>query len=305
MVQTATNRTHFRMLPGFIYTPAGSGNEPESILIPCTPQQITFTLAGANPIDAGVYTYIFAGPGITGNFTVSVTLGAVTPTAGSVTVAAALNADPQASQFFDWTSALGVVTGVAKSANTSFAVPGTTTQGATTNTAAISVASAANALRMGVFYVYGSTTYTSGGVTNTPRSAWPAVLPTTATTAATLRGVVARPANQTALSPTFNDATTFDAYPAGATGFGCLRGQVCAVVDPASGTLSVGSAVYVVLGAGTYSIIGAVADAADGGNTLRLDNTTPVRARVVAVEETFQIGNYSSRCVLIEVNQTN
>ena len=305
MVQTATNRAHFRMLPGFIYTPVGSGNEPESILIPCTPQQLTFTLAGADPITAGDYEYRFVGPGLTGAFTVTVTQAAVTPTAASVIVAAALNADPQAGQFYSWTSALGVVTGVAKSANTSFALPTTTTNAPTTNTAAISVAAAANSLRMGVFYVYASTTYTSGAVTNTPRGAWPVALPTTATTAATLRGVVARPANQTALSPTFNDATTFDQYTAGQVGFGCLRGQVCTVVDPASGTMNVGDSVYVVLGAGTYSVIGAVADAADGGNTLILNTTTPVRARIVADEETFSIGNYSGRCVLLEVNQTN
>ena len=306
MVQTATNRAHYRMLPGFIYTPVGAGNEPESILIPCTPQQMTFTLAGANPIDAGDYDYNFVGPGLTGAFTVTVTQAAVAPTAASVVVAAALNADAQAGQFYQWTSALGVVTGVAKSANTSFALPTTSTVGATTNTAAISVAAAQNALRMGVFYVYGSSTYTSGAVTNTPRGAWPVALPSGSTTIALLRGVVARPANQTALSPTFQDYNTYDAYPAGAAGFGCLRGQVCAVVDPASGTMSIGSQVNVVIAAGTYSVIGSVTDAADGGNTLRLDNTTPVRARVVANEETFQMGTgYSSRCVLIEVNQTN
>jgi hypothetical protein len=69
--------------------------------------------------------------------------------------------------------------------------------------------------------------------------------------------------------------------------------------------MNVGDSVYVVLGAGTYSVIGAVADAADGGNTLILNTTTPVRARIVADEETFSIGNYSGRCVLLEVNQTN
>ena len=70
--------------------------------------------------------------------------------------------------------------------------------------------------------------------------------------------------------------------------------------------MSIGSQVNVVIAAGTYSVIGSVTYAADGGNTLRLDNTTPVRARVVANEETFQMGTgYSSRCVLIEVNQTN
>jgi len=307
MVQTTTNRAHARMLPGFIYTPTGAGNEPESIQIPCTPQQLTFTLAGADPITAGDYDYNFVGPGLTGAFTVTVTQAAVTPTAASVIVAAALNADAQAGQFYKWTSALGVVTGVAKSANVSFALPTTSTNAPTTNTAAISVVAAQNALRMGVFYVLGSSTYTSGAITNTPRGAWPVTLPTVATTIPQLRGVVARPENQTQLSPTFSDYNSFDAYPAPSVGFGCLRGQVCAVVDPASATMSVGSDVFVVIAAGTYSVIGSVAAATDGGNTLQLNNTAGVvRARVVADEETFTMGTgYSSRCVLIEVNQTN
>lgn len=304
MTQSATYRSHFRTLPGHIYTPEGPGRETESITIPCTPQQITFTLAGADPITAGDYDYNFVTP--SGNFTVTVTQAAVTPTAASVIVAAALNADPNASAIFNWTSALGVVTGVALSGNLSIAVPTTSTVAPTTNTAAISVANAANSLRMGVFYTYGASVYTSGAVTNTPRGARTAALPTTATTAATLRGVVARPVNQTELSPTFIDSTTPDAYVAGQVGFGALRGEVCVVVDPASGTLDAfADAVYVVLATGTYSIVGSVADAADGGNTLRLDNTTPVRARVTGVEETFTMGAFSGRCVVLKVNQTN
>ena len=306
MTQTTTIRNHYRTLPGFVYTPNGAGNEPESILIPMTPQQVTFTLAGADPITAGDYEYRFVGPGMTGAFTVTVTQAAVTPTAASVVAAAALNADPNSAQFFTWTSALGVVTGKAKSANTSFPLPTTTTNAPTTNTAAISVAAAANSLRMGVWYVYGSKTYAGGAVTNTPRGANVAQLPGASTTIPQLRGVVARPANQTQLSPLFLDALTADAYPAGSVGFGALRDEVCTVVDPASGVMTPDSQVHVVIAAGTYSIIGAVADAADGGNTLRLDNTTGVvRARVTAVEETFALSNYSGRCVVLEVNQTN
>lgn len=305
MTQSTTTRSYFRLAPGFVYTPEGPGRETESIEVPCTPQQVTFTLAGADPITAGDYEYRFVSPSLTGAFTVTVTQAAVTPTAASVIVAAALNADPNASQLFEWSSALGVVTGVAKSANTSIALPTTTTNAPTTNTAAISVASAANSLRMGVFYQYGSTTYTSGALTNTPRGAWPAVAVSGSTTVATLRGVVGRPANQTQLSPTFDDSTTPDAYLAGQVGFGVLRGQVCAVVDPASATMTVGGQVHVVIAAGTYSVLGSVASAADGGNTLRLDNTTPVRARVTAAQETFVIGNYSGTCVLLQVNQTN
>lgn len=305
MTQSTTIRYNYRLAPGQIYTPEGAGRETESIEIPCTPQQITFTLAGADPITAGDYEYQFVSPSLTGAFTVTVTQAAVTPTAASVIAAAALNADPDASQLFTFTSALGVVTGVAKSANTSIALPTTTTNAPTTNTAAISVASAANSLRFGVFYTYGSTTYTSGALTNTPRGAFPAVLPVVGTTIAQLRGVVARPANQTQLSATFDDSTTPDAYLAGQVGFGCLRGTVCVVVDPASATMNVGSAVHVVKATGTYSVVGSVASAADGGNTLRLDDTTPVRARVVAAQETLQIGNYSGTCVLLQVNQTN
>ena len=303
MTQQITNRSHYRTLPGFIYTPEGAGRETESLEIPYTPQQLTFTIAGANPIDAGDYQFQFVGP--LGPFTVTVTLGAVTPTAAATTIAAALNADALAGYYFSWASALGVVTGIAKSSNTSFPLPGTTTNGATTNTPAISVASAANALRMGLFYVYGSAPYV-GAITATPRGARVAALPSGSTTIPDLRGVIARPVNQTQLSPTFVDSNSFDAYPAGSVGFGALRGTVCTVVDPASTTMSVGSQVHVVIAAGAFTVRGAVAASDDGGNTLRLDNTTGVvRARVVAPEETFQIGNYSGRVVVLEVNQTN
>ncbi len=305
MTQSTTTRYNFRYAPGHIFTPEGPGRETEAITIPYTPQQVTFTLAGADPITAGDYDYNFVAPNITGAFTVTVTQAAVTPTAASVIVAAALNADPNSSALFKWTAALGVVTGVAKSADLSIAVPTTTTNAPTTNTAAISVAAAANALSMGIWYVYGSTTYTSGGISNTPRGAFPAVLPVVGTTVDLLRGVVARPANQTTLSANFID-TALDRYEAGQVGFGALRGRVCCVVDPASTTMIVGSTVHVVKAAGTYSVIGSVAVAADGGNTLRMDNTTGVvRARVVMDEETLTFGGYSGRCVLLQVNQTN
>lgn len=301
MSQFITNRSHFRTLPGHVYTPQGGGHEGESILVPYTPQQITFTLAGADPITAGDYTYTFAA--VTGSFTVSVTLAAVTPTAASVIVAAALNASPQASALYTFTSALGVVTGIAKSANTSLAVPGTTTNAPTTNTAAISVAAAANSLRMGLFYVYG-TVPQPYAITGTPRGARAAALPSGSTTVALLRGVVERVVNQTTLSPTFIDSSA-DAYPAGSVAPGILRGEVCCVIDPASPAMTVDGQVHVVIAAGAYSVIGSVVSVADGGNTLRLDNTTPVRGRCTAVEETFAMGSYSGRCCVIEVNQTN
>jgi hypothetical protein len=301
MTQSITTRSNFRMLPGHIYTPDVPGREPESLYAPYTPQQLTFTLAGADPITAGIYTYSFVTP--TGSFTVSVTQLAVTPTAASVIVAAALNADPQASALFTWTSALGVVTGVARSANTSIAVPGTTTNAPTTNTAAQSVANAANSLRMGLWYRH-STVVQPYAISGTPRGANRAALPTGATTIAQLRGVIARAVNQTTLSPLFQDGLTYDSYLAGQVFPGLLRGQICTVVDPASAAMSPGSQVHVVIAAGAYSVIGSVAAAADGGNTLRLDDTTPVRARVTAIEETLSLG-LPQRLVALNINQTN
>lgn len=301
MTQFTTYRSHFRTLPGHVYTPQGGGHEGESLLAPYTAQQITFTIAGANPIDAGDYSFSFVGP--TGAFTVTVTLGAVTPTVAATAIAAALTASPQASQLFTWTSALGVVTGVAKSASLSIAVPGTTTVGATTNTAAISVPSAANSIRMGLWYVYG-TTPSPYAITGTPRGARVAALPNGSTTIPLLRGVVERVVNQTTLASNFIDSSA-DAYPAGSIFPGILRGEVCCVIDPASPAITVDGQVHVVIASGAYSVIGSIVSVADGGNTLRLDNSTPVRARCTAVEETFTMGSYSGRCAVIEVNQTN
>ena len=301
MTQTVSYAHHFRTLPGHVYSPTGAGNEPESIFIPYTLQQLTFTLAGADPITAGVYEYRFVGPA--GAFTVSVTQVAVTPTAASVIVAAALNADPTASGLYTWTSAAGVVTGVAKSGLTSIALPTTTTNAPTTNTAAISVAAAVNTMRLGLWYVYASTTYVGGAVTNTPRGAWTVTNVSGSTTVEQLRGVVARSPLQTTLG-TFTDNTAPDAYRSGQFGFGLNRGRVCTVVSPESGILTPASALYVVKAVGTNSIVGAVTSLADGGNTLRVDNTTPGRARVLDDEESFAFGAYSGRCVPLIVNQT-
>ena len=81
------------------------------------------------------------------------------------------------------------------------------------------------------------------------------------------------------------------------------------VVDPASGTMTPAGEVHVVIAAGAYSVIGAVANAADGGNTIRIDNApTGVilgRVPVDGFEETLAIGNYSVRQVKLKVNRGN
>ena len=305
MTQTATFRSNFRFLPGFIYTPQGGGHETESIEVPYTAQQFTFTFGGASPLAAGDYVINWTSP-TNGALTTTITSdGALTFAAGANLLAETIGAtNGVLNQFTATSDGVSVVTVVAKSANTDWALPTTSVPGADTLTAAESVAPAAPGLRMGLWYIYDDAA-TALAITGTPRGAFAAKLPVSGTAIADLRGVVARPYNQTTLSPTFQDATSGDAYTAGQAGFGCLRGSVCTVVDPASGTMSPGSQVHVVKATGTYSVVGAVASAADGGNTLRLDNTTPVRARVVAKQESFTMGNYSGLCVLLEVNQTN
>ena len=161
---------------------------------------------------------------------------------------------------------------------------------------------------MGLFYVY-SDLATPYAITGTPRGANIAALPDSGTVIADLRGVVARAVSQTELSATFNDALTNDAYPAGSLAPGLNRGEVVAVVDPASGTMTPGGEVHVVIAAGAYSVIGAVANVADGGNTIRIDNApTGVilgRVPVDGFEETLVMGGYSVRQVKLKVNRGN
>ena len=130
------------------------------------------------------------------------------------------------------------------------------------------------------------------------------------TVIADLRGVVARAVSQTELSATFNDALTNDAYPAGTPAPGANRGEVVAIVDPASATMTPAGEVHVVIAAGTYSVIGSVAAAAGGaGETIRIDNapTGVILGRVPAdgFEETLAIGGYSVRQVKLKVNRGN
>lgn len=307
MVQTTTRQFMPRMLPGHVSTPEGAGREPESFTVPFTPQALTFTVAGTTPAVAGNYTINFVTPA-NGTIPVVVTAtGAETHTQLATAIASAINAKLGVGTLVRATSAVGVVTAVALQAGLSLPVPTTSVPGGTTLTAAQSIAAAAPSLRLGLFYVYGPTPpAVVGAISGTPRAPRTAALPSGSTTVALLRGVVARPVNQTRMSTVGLNASTPDAYEAGQVGFGCLRGRVDVVVDPASGTFTEASEVHVVIAAGTYSIIGSVATAADGGNTLRLDNTVPVRARVVETrEETHAFAGESVRLVRLQVNQTN
>lgn len=310
MVQTTTRTTLLRMLPGHISTPEGPGRETESLMVPYTLQAMTFTLGGDTPVVAGDYVIPFATP-VNGTIAVTVTAtGAQTHTEFATALAAAINAKLGVGSLIYATSALGVVTTTTRNPNLSLTVPTPTVPGATTLTAAQSVAAAAPGLRIGVWYVYGAAPPPIvGAISGTPLAPRSAALPTSSTTAALLRGVVARTANQTQLSNTATlNANTPDAYLAGQVAYGGLRCTVDVVVDPASPSFTEASAVYVVIAAGTYSVIGSVATAADGGNTIHLNNTTPVRARVApgsTQEETHSFGGETVRLVRLQVNQTN
>lgn len=310
MTQINTTRSIGRYLPGHVFTPKGAGNEPESLEVPYTLQSFTFTVAGTEPVVAGDYEIEVVTPA-DGTIVLTVTAdGTETHDAFATAIAAAGAADPVLGGLFYWSAAGDVVTAVAKSNRTSIAEPTTTVPGATTLTADTLTPPGAPRLPMGRFFIYAAPQAILA-VTGTPRGRHIAALPNAATTIATLRGVVARPRNQTELSANFDDGApgTEDAYRAGQMAFGLDRGEICVVVDPASATITdaLDQQVHVVIAAGAYSVIGSVAAAADGANTIRVDNAPAgnILARATMTEETYSLGGTTSRCVLLKVNRTN
>lgn len=318
MSQTSTFRYSFRTAPGMIYSShGGDPYETESLLAGFTLQELELVIAGADPfVASATFTYAFpAQDGSGSTITVTTTVVAATTLADAADqIAAAFMANPQAAALYTATSdGVDTITLVARSANTS--IPAASFVDAWTDahtaTTTQTVAAAAPALSMGLFYVYAASTGFGPGVTTTPRQAPLAALPGASTTVADLRGVIARVVNQTTLSATFqsNLASNPDAYPAGSIFPGMLRGTICAMVDPASpGTMTPGSQIHVVIAAGAYSVIGAVASAADGGNTLRIDNAPAgnILGRVVGPEENLRPFTRSSgRFVPLKVNRTN
>lgn len=309
MTQTVTNRSLYRMLPGLMVTPSGAGTEPESICSPYRVQQFTFTFGGTDPLVAGDYVISWVTP-LNGTITTTATSnGATTYAQAAVLMAAAINQAIGVDSLFYATASGAVVTAYAKSANTNLATPTTAVPGADTLTAAQSVAASAPSLRMGLFYVY-TNPGTPYAITGTPRGANVVAVPNSSTVIADLRGVVARAVSQTELSATFNDSTTNDAYPAGSLAPGLNRGEVVAIVDPNSATMTPGGEVHVVIAAGTYTTVGAVAAAAGAGaETIRIDNApTGVilgRVPVDGFEETLTMGAYSCRQIKLKVNRGN
>lgn len=310
MTQSTTTRSLYRYLPGHVFSPNGAGLERESLEVPYVLQSFTFTLGGTTPVVAGDYTISVVTP-VDGTIVLTVTAaGTETFTQFAAAIVVAAQADANLGGLFNWTSAVGVVTAILKSAVTSIATPTTGVPGATSLTAALLSAASAPLLPMGRFYIYAAA-QTPLAITGTPRGRRVAALPAASTTIATLRGVLGRPVNQTELAADFNDglAANVDAYRPGQMAFGVQRGEVCVVVDPASPTMTdaLDQQVHVVIAAGAYSLIGSVAGVADGGNTIRIDNapTGNLLGRVEGTEETLRLGTVSSRCVMLKVNRTN
>lgn len=307
MTQISTFRFDFRTAPGFIYSPAGE-RETESMCSPFVPQQFTLVFGGASPLAAGDYVVTFVTP-VSGTILVTVNSdGSKTFAAATVELAGLIAAEPALAGLFTVSNnGTTTVTLIARSAQLDLATPTTSVPGADTLTATESVAPSAPSLQMGLFYVYSSVVQPLA-ISGTPRGATPAALPSGSTTIADLRGVIGRVANQTTLSPTFDSLGTVDAYPAGQIWPGLLRGEVAARVDPASAAMTVGGEVHVVIAAGAYSVIGSVASAADGGNTIRIDNapTGNILGRVVQPSENLQPFRTSSGTfVPLKVNRTN
>jgi hypothetical protein len=311
MSQTSTNRFLFRSAPGAIVTPIGGPRETESCYSPYVMQQLEIVLAGADPFAAeATLTIVFPlqdGSGTNGQ--VVVTIPAATTLADATDlVAAAWNAGPQSLQLYSATSdGVDTITLVARSYNTSIpaaSIVGTFSD-AHTATTGQTVAAAAPSIVMGRFYTI-TTVPQPLAISGTPRDARPAATAAGATIT-TLRGVVGREVNSTMLALP-NLQSVPDSYPAGQVWPGVLRGQVYVQVDPASASITEGGQVHVVVAAGAYSMIGAVAAVADGANTVPIFSqpTGNIMATAVSAEENLQPFTTSSgRFVLLKVNRTN
>lgn len=311
MTQTKTLRYNSRTAPGHILSPAGE-RETESMCSPYVLQQLALVIAGADPFAAAAtFTYAFPaqdGTGDTITVTTLIALG-TTLAAAADQIADAFAAEPRANQLYLATSdGIDTITLVARSYSTSIAAASfvDTFSDAHTGTTTQTVAAAAPSLALGLFYVYGA--LLTSTITGGPSGVRAAALPTGATTVADLRGVIGRVVNQTTLPADFaNSGATPDAYPAGYVWPGLNRGIVCVRVDPASTTIGLTSNLFVVIAAGAYSVIGSVAAAADGANTLQIDNSPAgnILASVQSVEENLNPFTVSSgRHVPLKVNRT-
>lgn len=300
MTQQFTTRYRSTMAAGQMYSP-GQERETESLCLPIAAQQLTLTWAGADPSAAGDYTITIPAPwGANVTFTYT-TAGQALALEGPA-LAAAWNADPVFGKLYVASAVGAVVTIVATSQSlsipaASFAI---VVPGATTLTAAQTVANGGASLRMGVLYRFSTATVTGPGITNTFREARAAMALGAGTVLADIRGMVAREANSTELSPTFVE-TNPDQYTAPDIFPGLLRGEGAFIVDPASATLNTATAaIYAVITGGTGTIPGALTSQA-AGNVLVSGASNLIR--IVTAEEQQIFGAPLQRMVRAKINR--
>lgn len=303
MAQTQTQRYSSEGAPGHMYSPPQE-RETESLCLPFTAATFTLTLAGTDPSVAGDYTVSFPAPSggtVTATYT---SPGAIALATEGGNLRDALNADPIFSKYFTATAVGAVVTIVATSPSLNIALADIVTgvPGGTTLTAALVSASGGLTLRMGVLYKFGAAGV-GPAITGTMRQARPASALEVGDVLADIRGGVGRVVNQTTLAADFIE-TAPDAYTSPGIFPGLLRGEIALVVDPASGTIDETTAtVYAVLGVGTHSVIGALTDTADGGNTVQVNVSEYLR--VLSPEFTPTFGTPSQRLVRCKLNRGN
>lgn len=312
MPQRSTFRSLFRTLPGYMYSPPQE-RDTESLCTPYVAQQLEIVIAGADPFVAdATLTIVFPGPD-----GLDITVGPIdVPNTSTLAEAADIIAAawPSYGGGFLYTATsdgVDTITLVAKSEGTSIAATDFVETWSDAHTAVTSqtVPSSAASLEMGLFYTYLEPANPLS-IIGTPRGCRVAALPTIASAIADLAGVIAREPNSTTLSATFNDSATFDAYPPGRLWPGLKRGEVAVRVDPASPTMtdSLTQQVHVVKAVGAYSVIGSVAGAADGANTVRVDNapTGNILARAWAREESFvPFSGFTGRFIPLRLSRTN
>lgn len=302
MTQQFTTRYRSTMAAGQMYSP-GQERETESLCLPIAVQQLTLTFAVTDPASAGDYTVTIPAPW-GANVTLTYTADGATSLANTgPEFAAVWNADPVFGKLYVATAVGAVVTIVAQS--TSLSIPAASfaivVPGTTTLTAVQTVANGGASLRMGVLYRYSTATSVGPGITNTFRQERPAMALGAGTVLADIRGMVAREANSTELSPTFVE-TNPDQYTAPDIFPGLLRGEGAFVVDPASATITTATTnVYAVITGGTGTIPGALTSQA-AGNVLVSAASNLIR--IVAAEETQVFGAPIQRMVRAKINQT-
>ena len=296
MPQISTDLYHSGGLPGhFSVDPS----ETESILSPVLPQVFEIT-AGANPMTDGDYSLTLTIASSVVVTSAPFASAGLSDTDWATQFGAFLGTDAAIGSRFAVSVNANVITLTARSAALNATSP-LVNQPAADAAIAQTQAPGGAPLIMGVFYKYLANAQQFGAVTNTPRQAWSVRSLELDDTIDLIRGVVGREVNSTTLDPLFNSAGQPDQYRPGQVAPGINREHVWALAET---DFAVGDDVYVVLNPGLYSQVGAVANAADGANTLLISGPGNALARAVSQSQTAKMSGLSVRMVELKVNRT-